>query len=145
MGLLKMENERRRHPRFECEGRAAVQVAPYEHPCPASIANLSLEGCLVLLEKPRRLTMDALVELAFNVNQLPFRVRGQVKAVRSSTKVGFQFHQVSRRMSLQLQDLIDELKQAAPRRDERAERLTVRVICEGSGATVQKPSPSPQL
>lgn len=140
-----MENERRRHPRFECEGIAAVQVAPYEHPSPASIANLSLEGCLVVLARPRRLIVNTLVELAFNVNRLPFRIRGRVKVVRSSTKVGFEFHQVSHRMLLQLQDLIGELKEAAVAPGEHSECRTVQVYCEGSKAMAQKPPPSPQV
>jgi hypothetical protein len=106
---------------------------------------VSLGGCLIQLEKPRRLTKDALVELIFNVNNLPFRVRGQVKVVRSSTNVGFEFHQVSRRMSQQLEDLINELKQKAPKSDEPAKCPTIPVNCEGPEAAAKKPSPSPQM
>jgi c-di-GMP-binding flagellar brake protein YcgR len=122
-----MENDKRRSPRFECSGIAAVQVNPLEPPLSARIADLSLEGCLILLDKPKLLTLNIMVELIFNVNHLPFRVRAQVRAVRSNAAIGFQFHQVSQRTSLQLEDLIDELKETA------AKRAKAKVMREAMG------------
>jgi c-di-GMP-binding flagellar brake protein YcgR len=114
--VLQMYKDKRRNPRFECSGIAAVQVNPLEPPYPARIADLSVEGCLIVLDKPKRLTLNIMVELIFNVNHLPFRVRAQVRAVRSDTTVGFQFHQVSQRTCLQIEDLIDELRETAAKR-----------------------------
>ena len=63
----------------------------------------------MVLQKPQILEQDALVELTFHINHLPFRVRGQVKAVRSDTRIGFEFPQLSKRVRTQLEDLVDEL------------------------------------
>jgi hypothetical protein len=55
-----------------------------------------------------------MVELTFEVNRLPFRVRAQVKAIRSDKMIGFQFLQVSRRTQWQLEELIQELADPIP-------------------------------
>ena len=107
--------ENRRNPRFECAGIAAVQIAPIEAPRPGRILDLSEEGCRIVLDKPARLVLNAVVELIFNVNHLPFRVRGHVRVIRSPNMFGFQFFQVSTRTVLQIEELIDELKEKAAR------------------------------
>jgi hypothetical protein len=61
------------------------------------------------LKEPLILIMDETVELIFNVNQIPFRVRGKVRALRSEKMVGFQFPQLSERSRRQLEELIGEL------------------------------------
>jgi len=53
------------------------------------------------------------VELIFDVNHLPFRVRGQVKAIRSGRKIGFEFPPMRERAQRDLRDLIEELKENA--------------------------------
>jgi c-di-GMP-binding flagellar brake protein YcgR len=106
---IRPHREQRRYPRVGCTGSAAIQVTPEEPPCPARIVDLSAGGCLMVLRQPKRLRQDELVELAFDVNHLPFRVRGQVRAVRSDTTIGFQFPQLSARVRRQLEDLIQEL------------------------------------
>ena len=111
-----MDGNRRRNPRFECCGLAGVQVAPIEPALPGKVLDLSIEGCLILLHEPKLLTLCSMVELIFNVNSLPFRVRALVRANRSSRTVGFQFYQVSQRTCLQLEDLIDELRDSAVKR-----------------------------
>ena len=60
-------------------------------------------------EWPLPLSENEIVELIFRVNHMPFRVRGQVRAIRSRTVVGFQFPQLSDRVRRQLEDLIGEL------------------------------------
>jgi hypothetical protein len=65
------------------------------------------------LDKPVRLALNDVVELIFNVNHLPFRVRGHVRVLRSPTMFGFQFFQVSTRTCLQIEELIEELKEKA--------------------------------
>jgi c-di-GMP-binding flagellar brake protein YcgR len=78
--------EKRRHPRLGCTGPAAVQVVAGEPFIP-----------------------DTLVELTFNIHHLPFRVRGQVKAIRSDRTIGFQFTVLTDRAKKQLDDLMKEL------------------------------------
>jgi hypothetical protein len=106
----KTYEELRHSPRLECTGIAGVQKLPAENgPCPARIVNLSLGGCLMELQRPLCLALDEMVELIFNVNHLPFHVRGKVRAIRSEKLVGFQFPQLNERVRRQLHDLVGEL------------------------------------
>ena len=107
--LLQGLREKRHYPRIKCTGPAAVQIAAGEKSCPATIVNLSARGCLLHLRRPQRLWRDMLVELTFEINHLPFRVRGQVKAIRTDTTIGFQFPLLSERVRNQLEDLMKEL------------------------------------
>jgi hypothetical protein len=110
-----LDTEKRRYPRFECTGIGGVRIASSEPPSCAKIVDLSVEGCLMVLQQPESVPQDLMVELTFNVNWLPFRVRALVKVIRSSTMIGFQFHQVSKRTQLHLEDLIEELAEPRPR------------------------------
>ncbi|MGD0942248.1 MAG: PilZ domain-containing protein [Terracidiphilus sp.] len=102
--------ELRKAPRLQCSGLAGIQTLPaVEKPCPAKIINLSIGGCLMEFERPLQLATDEIVELIFCVNHMPFRVRGQVRAIRSETLVGFQFPMLSDRIRRQLEDLVGEL------------------------------------
>jgi c-di-GMP-binding flagellar brake protein YcgR len=113
---LRGSGEQRRYPRIECTGPAAVQIAVGEESCPATIVNLSPGGCLMHLRKPQRLSQDMLVELTFDINHLPFRVQGQVKAIRTGTAIGFQFPHLSERVRNRLEDLMKELMENIVRR-----------------------------
>jgi hypothetical protein len=107
----KTNEELRRAPRLRCSGIAGIQTLPAcVRPFPATIINLSIGGCLMESERPLTLAENEVVELIFCVNQMPFRVRGRVRAIRSERVVGFQFPQVSDRVRRQLEDLIGELR-----------------------------------
>jgi hypothetical protein len=106
-----MDWEKRRNPRFECRGVASVQTAAGDPPCPARIVDLSLEGCQLIFQKRQSFPKDKRVELTFEVDHLPFRVRGQVKAIRSDKIAGFQFLELSERARRALEALIQELKE----------------------------------
>ncbi len=113
-----MSEEQRRHPRLRCFGSGEVYFEVNGVPCPAKVLNLSLEGCLLILQAPDQepwmepLTVahDQFVEIVFSVNQLPFRVRGQIKAVRPDQQLGLRFPALGRRTRVRLEDLIEELK-----------------------------------
>jgi hypothetical protein len=108
--MPKRAEELRQSPRLGCRGYGAVQTLPAsEQPCPARILNLSVGGCLMELKGPLDIAVDEIVELIFNVNQMPFRVRAKVRAVRSKGLVGFQFLQLSERTRRHLHELIGEL------------------------------------
>jgi c-di-GMP-binding flagellar brake protein YcgR len=113
---LRKSGEQRRYPRIKCTGPAAVQTAAGGESCPATILNLSARGCLIHLRRPQRLSQDMLVELSFEINHLPFRVRGQVKAIRTETMIGLQFPLLSERVRNQLEDLMSELMENIMRR-----------------------------
>ena len=101
--------ERRRYPPLDCTGPSTVQLGAGEAFCPATIANLSTGGCLMVLREPQPLSQDMLVELTFSINHLPFRVRGQVRTLHSDTTIGFQFPQLSERVRKQLEELMKEI------------------------------------
>ena len=106
----KRGEELRQSPRLGCGGMGAIQALPIcQPPCPARILNLSVGGCLMEMQGTLDLAVDQIVELIFTVNQLPFRVRGNVRTVRSTVLVGFEFLQVSERTLRQLNELIGEL------------------------------------
>ncbi len=104
-----MPHERRSGIRRECTGTSCLQVTGKESEIKARVVNLSAEGCLLAFPQPLPLTQGAMVEIAFEVNQLPFRVRAQVRSAHADTLVGFHFPALSRRVQVQLQDLLEEL------------------------------------
>ncbi|MGA2832720.1 MAG: PilZ domain-containing protein [Terracidiphilus sp.] len=104
-----MSEQRRRNPRIECDGSVGVQLDASGIPCLARVANLSAEGCLIVFKEPQRLSQDMIVELAFKVDNLKFRVWGQVRAIRSDRQVGFQFPLLSDRVRGRIEDLIAQL------------------------------------
>ena len=79
--------------------------------------DLSVEGCLMVLQQPPSIPQDSMVELTFNVNWLPFRVRAIAKVIRSATTIGFQFDRVSTRTQWHLEELIEELAEPRPQCD----------------------------
>ena len=108
--MPKRDEELRQSPRLGCRGFGAVQTLPAsERPSPARILNLSAGGCLMELKAPLELAVDEIVELIFNINQMPFRVRARVRAIRSKGLVGFEFLQLSERTRWHLLELISEL------------------------------------
>jgi c-di-GMP-binding flagellar brake protein YcgR len=108
-GRLTMGKEQRCNPRFECSGAAGVQIERDADPSPARIVNLSLDGCLIVLQKPLSLSQDTIVELTFTINDQPFRVWGRVRAIRSDTTVGFHFPLLCERVRTRIASLIEQL------------------------------------
>ncbi len=106
-----MESNQRRHKRVHCMGMADVYYTPTAAPQKARIRDLSLEGSLFALEATQDPEQGALVEIAFTVNQLPFRVRAIVRSVRPNHMIGVQFELISERTRGRLQELIVELEE----------------------------------
>ena len=97
-----MPHDRRQSPRCKCAGVSTLYLPGEQASARARVVNLSTGGCLLAFHQPLPLQTEAMVEIAFEVNQLPFRVRAQV---------GFHFPALSRRVELQLEDLLDELQE----------------------------------
>ncbi len=104
--------EQRRHRRHRCSGSAEVFLTAESAACAGSVVNLSVTGCLLILKEPQRLVRDARVELTFTVNHLPFRVLGEVKAIRSDKEFGLYFPALSQRIRNRLEDLMKELAES---------------------------------
>ena len=103
-------DNRRRNPRFACNGPAEVLLTPDGPMLPARILNISAEGALIALQTPRILLPNARVELTFTVRHLLFRVRAEMRAARpGDEEFGFQFLSLSHRMLAQIEDVVQEL------------------------------------
>jgi hypothetical protein len=110
-----MDSERRSTQRAHCEGPADVQKLPaVGETIPGKIENLSEGGCLIELGVEVVLKLNQSVEVSFEVNQMPFRIRAMVRSLQSNTKIGFQFCDMSERARGRLQDLIEELRADRP-------------------------------
>ena len=113
---MSTEQNRRRNPRYSCNGPAEVQFSPSEPnqpPYPARVLNISAEGALIALATPRITYPNALVELTFTVHHLLFRVRAEAKVIREGDiEIGFEFHNLSPRMLSQMEDLVTELAES---------------------------------
>ena len=57
-----------------------------------------------------------MVELAFNIDHLSFRVRGQVRAVQSDTQIGFEFLDPTKEERRKLEKVIEDLLQVVVKR-----------------------------
>jgi hypothetical protein len=102
--------ERREDPRFKCLGKATIQGLPEGLRCPAKIVEMSARGCLLQVQEPTNLALEASAELTFTVKQEPFRVRAEVRSLRSPLLIGFRFIQVTTRTESRIAELIEELE-----------------------------------
>ncbi len=104
------QDNRRRNPRFACNGPAELLLTPDGLMLPARILNVSAEGALIALATPRILLPNARVELTFTVRGLLFKVRAELRVARpGDEEFGFQFFSLSHRMLAQIEDLVQEL------------------------------------
>jgi hypothetical protein len=106
---LERPKEQRLDSRFHCAGSALAYFVPCDPPFTSTIIDLSVRGGLIVLDKPRITSMGTTLELGFTVNQLVFRVRAQVRSVRSPTTLGLVFDNVHKRVKPYLEDLVEEL------------------------------------
>jgi PilZ domain len=100
--------DKRRHPRYECDGYAEVFLPHGGLLFRGRILNLSLSGCYVETAMAR-LERGTLVEVYFVTNQLQFRVQANIAEVRQKRGVGISFLNPSRRRAMQIAALIGEL------------------------------------
>ena len=103
-------DNRRRNPRFACNGPAELQLSVDAPTLPAKILNISSEGALIALLTPRIILLNTRIELTFTVHHLLFRVRAELRVAREGdTEYGFKFFSLSHRMLAQIEDLVEEL------------------------------------
>ena len=100
--------EKRRHPRYSCEGNAEVLLPQGGMHFRGRILDLSVAGCFIETAMPR-LERGTLVEVYFVTNQLQFRVQGNIAEVREKRGAGISFVNVSRRRAAEIAALIAEL------------------------------------
>jgi hypothetical protein len=100
--------EKRRHPRYSCDGSAEVYLPHGGLLFRGRISNLSISGCFIETAMVN-LERGTLVEVYFIANQLQFRVQGNIAEVRHKRGAGISFINVSPRRAMQISTLIAEL------------------------------------
>jgi PilZ domain len=100
--------DRRRNPRFDCDGVAEITLPHAGLRLVGRISDLSSAGCFV--EAPSlNLERGTQVEIRFDANRLCFRVAGNIISLRPRVGVGIAFLHLTDRMLRQIGELIDEL------------------------------------
>jgi len=100
--------DKRRHPRYSCDGYAEVFLPHGGLLFRGRISNLSVSGCFVETTMAN-LERGTLVEVYFETNQLQFRVQGNIAEVRQKRGAGIAFVNVSPRRAAQIAALVSEL------------------------------------
>lgn len=107
-----MQANRRRHPRYTCEGHAEVFVPHGALLFQGKILDLSISGCFI--ETPTlNLERGTHVEVYFVARQMQFRVAGHIAVLYRKRGAGISFQNLSQRIVRQVTDLLRELKEGA--------------------------------
>jgi PilZ domain len=107
--VAQREEDRRRHPRFQCGGEAEIRTLCSGHRAQGKIINLSVGGCLIQLEDDHNFRRGEGAEMTFCVRQLPLRVQGSIRQTYVGQAVGVEFTVLTERGKRQLLQLIEEL------------------------------------
>lgn len=104
-------SERRKHPRYACEGHAEVFLPHGGLLFRGRILDLSVSGCMI---EATGITLErgTHVEIYFTARQLQFRVPGNIAVLYRGKGVGIAFYHVSRRMAEQIREMVSELAES---------------------------------
>jgi PilZ domain len=100
--------EKRRHPRYSCDGYAEVFLPHGGLLFRGRILDLSVSGCFIETAMPS-LERGTLVEVYFVTNQLQFRVQGNIAEARQKRGAGISFVNVGPRRAGHIAALVSEL------------------------------------
>ena len=103
---------RRRHPRYTCEGHAEVYLPHGGLLLRGKILDLSLSGCFIETSAIN-LERGTHVEIYFTTRQLQFRVAGNIAVLHRKRGAGIAFQNLSPRNARQIAELVHELKELA--------------------------------
>jgi hypothetical protein len=100
--------DRRKQPRYVCEGSALISLPHGGLLIAGSILNVSATGCYI--EAPSiNLERGTQVEVYFETRKLHFRVAGNITVLRPRIGVGIAFLKLSHRAGRQIAQLVKEL------------------------------------
>ena len=120
------ERDRRRDRRYTCGGNVRLWAGESRVPLSGSIINLSMGGCLILLQPANIVALYAIVEASFQSSYLGFRSMGSVRNVDlEHGLIGIAYLDLSLRGRRDLGELfvdLDTLVAASPRLQPTAER-----------------------
>jgi hypothetical protein len=105
---------RRRHPRYPCEGHAEVCVPHGALLFQGKILDLSLSGCFIETTAIN-LERGTHVEVYFVTRQMQFRVAGHIAVLYRKRGAGIAFQELGPRRARQVAELVRELEELADR------------------------------
>ncbi|MGH9588407.1 MAG: PilZ domain-containing protein [Acidobacteriaceae bacterium] len=112
IGIPEKPANRRRHPRYACEGRAEVCVPHGGLLFRGKVLDLSFSGCFVETVA-LNLERGTPVEIFFVARQLQFRIAGRIAVLYPKKGAGIAFDPLGPRRTREISDLIAELKAAS--------------------------------
>jgi len=105
------EPERRRSPRYKCEGSAEFRVGGTNVRTWGTFTDLSLNGCYV--EMTATFPVGAMVDLGLELNGWRAEVRGEVRVCYPFLGIGIAFREVSDENRQRRQEMVRSLLPAA--------------------------------
>ena len=107
--------ENRQTRRFRYRGQATVRRLESDPSLPATILDLSAQGCLLRLPDLADFAVGTLIDMSINSDTVAFRALGSVRHRAHTRRVlGISFMHLSRRGEADLFALIDDLGSAPP-------------------------------
>lgn len=113
--------DRRRHPRYPCEGYAEVFVPQGALLFQGKILDLSISGCFIETSAIN-LERGTPVEVYFVTRQLQFRIAGHIAVLRRKRGAGIAFQALGARRTRMVAELIRELEESAKSDAENSEK-----------------------
>lgn len=108
-GIPELPPNRRRSPRYSCQGRAEVCVPHGGLLFRGKILDLSISGCFIETAA-LNLERGTPVEIYFVARQLQFRIAGRIAVLHPKRGAGIAFDPLSPRRTRELTELIAELE-----------------------------------
>jgi hypothetical protein len=103
--------ERRRSPRFKCEGSAEFRVGGTDVRTWGTFTDLSVSGCYI--EMTATFPVGAIVDLVLGLNGFRVRVKGEVRVSYPFLGMGVFFREISPENERELQAMVRSLDPAA--------------------------------
>jgi hypothetical protein len=106
------QEERRRHPRFNCSGTASIWEQGHELAISARVNEISLGGCYIETMSPLRLATRVRLELS--INCLSISLEGMVRSSQPQFGMGIEFMEMAPAEAEKLQRVIGDVSGAVP-------------------------------
>ena len=109
------KRERRTQARHEVDTSAVIYLVNVGSRLHGRIHDLSLSGCRILTDERFPVGIYTRVETEFRLRGLPFRLGGVIQAIHERQQVGIRFLDVSDRKRVQVEQLIEEIREMRER------------------------------
>lgn len=105
--------ERRRNPRYKCEGSATFRVQGSTVRTWGTFTDLSVSGCYVELKAT--FPVGAIIDLELELNGVRTEVEGEVRISYPFLGMGVAFRDMTKENRMQIDAMVDTIRPAAPK------------------------------